>query len=96
MATNYTKSDYNLFFFLVQIDPTTALLNRPPEVSEETWNRCLYTTIVLGADTRAVLRTFPGVVSQMARIPWESPAVQQAFIEEKINSQKKIFLQKNG
>lgn len=96
MASDYTKSDYNLFYFLVQIDPTTALLTKPPNVSEEAWCKSIYTTIVVGADTRSVLRTFPGVVSKVATIPWESPTVQQSFIEEKINSQKKIFLQKNG
>lgn len=96
MTSTYTKKDYNLFYFLVQIDPTTAMLPKPPDISAEAWSRSLYTTIVMGSEMRAILRTFPGVVSKMAEIPWESPAVQQAFIEEKINSQKKIFLQNHG
>lgn len=96
MAAEYTKNDYNLFYFWAQIDPATAMLACPSNITECSWNRAIYTTIVLGSDARSVLRTFDGPVTQIAKIPWETPAVQRAFIEEKINSEKKIILRKNG
>lgn len=93
---NYSKKDYDLFFLLVQIDPSSTLAQRPSHISEEMWNCVVYTTIVVGNETRRVLATIPCALSQVAGVRWDAPAVQMAFINEKINSQKKIFLQNGG
>jgi len=76
---------------MVQRNPESALhpIHRPPNISEETWRSALFAIIAIGSSHRAVLRTYPGPISTLAKIAWENPEIQLQFIDEKINSRKK-------